>query len=133
MKLPEGSKFGAAVGLGAGTLSGCACCWFMGETDYLGFWVLFFMPIGAVAGVAIGSRMRRRGSDIATPICVAFSLFPAFLILSNGLGLARGRFTGMLALGAAFAFPMFALLLGAILDRLHQKASKPSDKPTSGS
>lgn len=124
MKLPEGSLFGGIVGMVAGAMSGSFCWWYLGESDSLASWIGFTAAIGAFAGSIIGMAKRKSGGDVATPICITLSVVPALMILANGVGMARGKFTGLLAIGATFACPMLALVLGALFDRFYESARK---------
>jgi hypothetical protein len=45
---------------------------------------------------------------------------PALLILLGGIGIVRGKFSGLLVLGAACAGPMAGMLVGAVVDRFYE-------------
>jgi len=93
--------------------------------------VLAGAVIGTLGGTIIGIKERKsRGDlvrpDIATFICVGYGLLPALLILLQGVGAVRGRLSGYVLFGAAFAGPMAGLLIGAFLDRAYEAGQRKS-------
>src|SRR5262245_46022039 len=93
-----GADVGAFVGLPMGAVTGAACCWLTGLFDFLWHGVLIGTLAGPFAGALIGLKERKaRGDlvrpDIATLICVVFSLLPAMLIGLQGMSAVRGKFS----------------------------------------
>jgi hypothetical protein len=126
-----GTVFGAFVGMTMGAVTGAACCWLTGLFDFFWHGVLIGTLAGPFAGALIGLKERKaRGdlvrADIATLICVVFSLLPALLIGLQGVSAVRGRFSGYSLLGPVFAGPMAGLLIGGILDRAFEAGLKKS-------
>ena len=126
-----GTVFGAFVGMTMGAVTGASCCWLTGLFDY--FWpgVLIGTLAGPFAGALIGLMEREaRGDlvrpDIATLICVFFSLLPALLIALQGVSAVRGKFSAYSLLGVVVAGPIAGLLIGGILDRAFEAALKKS-------
>jgi len=129
--VPRGQIFGALVGMLMGALTGMAVCWLLGLYDAQWEGVLAGAVIGTVGGTIIGIKERKsRGDlvrpDIATFICVGYGLLPALLILLQGVGAVRGRLSGYVLFGAAFAGPMAGLLIGAFLDRAYEASRRKS-------
>jgi MFS family permease len=129
--VPRGQFFGAMVGMLMGALTGMAMCWLLGLYDAEWEGVLAGAVIGTLGGTIIGIKERKsRGDlvrpDIATFICVGYGLLPALLILLQGVGAVRGRLSGYVLFGAAFAGPMAGLLIGAFLDRAYEASRRKS-------
>jgi hypothetical protein len=123
--MPSGMLFGGFVGLLMGSLVAAACCWISGLMDFVRGWVLAGALVGSMSGFFIGIHERKRHGDLpktnlATIICMVFGLLPALLIALGGIGLVRGKFSGLLCLGAVSAGPMAGLLIGGLLDRIYE-------------
>jgi hypothetical protein len=136
-KFPTGMLFGAFAGLLLGAVAAGACCWVVDENEFLWHGALVGAVIGPVGAAAIGVRERKaRGDfvrpDIATITGVIYGLFPALLILFGGSGGIRGRFSGVLLLGAGCAGPMAGLLIGALLDRAYEASRGKLWRPALG-
>lgn len=127
--IAAGTVFGAFVGLPMGAALGAACCWLVGQFDFLSNGVLIGIFIGPMAGSFIGFTERKLRGDLVRPdtatfIGIVFGLFPALLVGLGGLSGVTGRFSGYLLLGAFFAGPMCGLLIGGILDRAFEESLK---------
>ncbi len=133
--------FGALAGLLMGAAVGWTCLWLIGQNDSGLYGALAGSVIGSLGGALLGVRHSRRrqdqfDSDLGTTISVIYPLLPGLLILLNGVGIVRGRFTGLMVLGAAFACPMLGMLVGGLLDRCYEsilrrrqrRRAKPADK-----
>jgi hypothetical protein len=128
---PAGMFFGALAGLLLGAVAAGACCWVVGQDEFFWHGTLAGAVIGPLGGAAIGVRERKtRGDlirpDIAAIIGVAYGLLPALLIVLGGVGLVRGKLSGLLLIGAGFAGPMSGLLIGGILDRAYEARRRKS-------
>ena len=126
-----GTVFGAFVGLPMGAVLGAACCWLIGQFDFLSNGVLIGIFIGPLAGAFIGFMERKLRGDLVRPdtatfIGIVFGLFPALLLGLGGLSGVTGRFSGYLLVGAVFVGPMCGLLIGGILDRAFEESLKKS-------
>jgi hypothetical protein len=120
-----GMGFGAFTGMLSGSLAGVACAWIVGATDHL--WDggisggLLGLPVGAIIG-----RVKRRqmgasvDSNIATHIGVLYGLIPGTLFLLGTIGIVRGKFSGLVLVGAFFACVTVGLFIGAVLDRFYE-------------
>lgn len=126
--------FGAITGLLAGGGVGATCGWLVNALQP--------MELGGIAGAAVGIfggaaietwQMRRAAStaerpDTATFICTLYACLPASLTFLGGTGGVQRKFTGMLMLGAVFAFPVAGALAGAVLDRLRDGGRSPGKR-----
>lgn len=115
--------FGAFTGLLMGAIVGAACCWLTRQYDLLRAAVAMASLAGALLGAVLGIFLEWRvprgkpRPDLATVICLVFSLLPALLILLQGIGLVVGGISPWRLAGAVCAGPMAAWMIGAMLDR----------------
>jgi hypothetical protein len=128
---PRGLIFGAFVGFLMGVPTALACCWILGLYESQVPAAFAGAMFGTLTGAVIGVMERKaRGDlirpDIATIICFIFGLVPAALMLLQGIGAVRGRFSIYALLGAAFTGPMVAMLVGGLLDRAYEASHKRS-------
>lgn len=125
--------FGTFVGLFAGAAVGWMCCWLVGEDGFVWNGALLGALIGAITGSILGYRHGRGrhdfvNSEIATTVCTSYPLLLSLLILLAGIGMVRGKFTGLFVLGAACAAPMLGLLIGGMLDRVYERVLRQRQK-----
>lgn len=116
---------GGLMGLVTEAAVGDFCCWYVGEPDVAWLGAVIGGGVGLVIGVFAGLRhglVRRDGVDstLGNMVCTLCSVPPALLVLCGGAGLVQGKFSGMLVAGAVCAFPMAAMLLGALFDRIYE-------------
>src|SRR5262249_20665376 len=109
----------------------------VGQSDSFGIGALAGGVIGSLGGGCLGARHRkgRRDpltSEVGTTVCMTYALLPALLILLGGLDVVRGKFSGLLVLGAACAAPMGGLLVGGVLDRAYEGALRWRQESTEG-
>jgi hypothetical protein len=124
---PRGMRFGSCVGLFAGAAVGAAACLLGQQRPFLLATTMVATGAGCAAGGFIGARQMKNprktaSPDIATCICVVYSLIPAAVVLLGGLGFVEGKLSGYAVLGTAFGIPMVASLIGAVLDRIYERA-----------
>jgi hypothetical protein len=134
---PSPFVFGMAVGALMGGLAGLACEFLLGCTDTVVEFVAWSVGLGVVVGAATvayesynGARWHDR-PDIATHIGLILGIAPGILVLPM-TAFVRGKFSGYLFIGVLFAGPMAGMLIGGVLDRIHDALipSKPSpDEP----
>jgi hypothetical protein len=124
--------FGAFVGLLMGAAVGAACCWLTGLYDFLRPAVVIGSLAGPFLGAVTGVFLERRvpnglpRPDLATVICLVFSVLPALLVLLQGIGFLGGGATPLRLAGAVCAGPMAAWMIGALLDRAFDAKQKKS-------
>jgi MFS family permease len=129
--------FGAFAGLLLGALFGAACCWLIGQHDFLWQGLRIGAVIGLFGGTIIGLVERKvRGefvrSDSATFIGAVYGLLPALLTLTV-FGAGHGHGSAYFWVGIFFIGPMVGLLLGALLDRACEASRQKSWRTALGS
>ncbi len=109
--------FGALVGAIAGALSGLGCAKLWTALPAAPTAIVLAV-MGLMIGIPIGIWRGRLGKDIATPILLSYLLLPSVIVL---VGMTvDGRFFRSVIFAIGFAFPLGGMLLGGILDRLHE-------------
>jgi hypothetical protein len=121
----EGAVFGAMAGLFFGVLAGIGCGLLLDQIDSLWAFGLVCGLAGLPVGAVIGRKDRcnnagTTNSNIATHIGVLYGLLPGCLVLLGGIGIIKGKLSGMVMLGAFFGCPMTGMLIGGLLDRLYE-------------
>jgi hypothetical protein len=116
--------FGALAGIPIGALIGGVCCWLVDYGDYAWYGAACGAAIGFAAGAITGMAEHLiRGElvkpDIATHLGFLLGLFPTALLFLGFGAAPGGRFSGYLCIGGLCAGPMGGLLVGAMLDRVH--------------
>lgn len=118
----------AGIPMGAVALGVCA--WMLDYGDYVWQIAGAGALIGAVIGVIVGQIERQiRGElskpDIATYLGMILGLFPGILVLGGIFGfIGSGGATVYIWTSLFLAGPMSGLLIGAMLDRANEFASK---------